>query len=383
MHITHATSTLRFPLGGAEKYALDVARSQRAQGHDVAIVTTVADGSVQDLCSEHEIDLRLVRRWRPYPADEQGPSFVRKAAFHALDLVDHRRVDAEVDTSDVLHVHRFQGFGPGVFRSRARRVVHTVHDYALVDTSATSVRGGMVPADLGRLQRARASWVGASVAKCDAVIFPSERTLRRHQELGFRHRAPVVLPHGWPGSGARPRTRTPLAGDEVTFGFIGKLEPHKGSRILDEAWGRGVPGARLMVAGVGSDSHLFRRSGIHYSGYVSGPELSDFFDRVDVLIVPSLWPENFPLVVAEGLLAGCAFVVTEDASPPLVESNVNGVHVTASASALRQAIESVVAGSQSLLPQYSAASLRLAAALDMATHLERLRTIYGRGGEGC
>jgi glycosyltransferase involved in cell wall biosynthesis len=44
---------------------------------------------------------------------------------------------------------------------------------------------------------------------------------------------------------------------------------------------------------------------VRFRGAFSDPDrVSDIYDQIDLLVVPSLWPENSPLVIHEAFMAG-------------------------------------------------------------------------------
>ena len=86
--------------------------------------------------------------------------------------------------------------------------------------------------------------------------------------------------------------------------MLGALAPHKGLHTLLKAFESAPASWRLHVAGSGPDQDdvvvaATVDSRIRYHGIVDGPGKEAFFDRIDVLAIPSEWEENAPLVAAE------------------------------------------------------------------------------------
>lgn len=130
----------------------------------------------------------------------------------------------------------------------------------------------------------------------------------------------VVIPHG-----IVPIKSFPL-GDiknrPVRFGYIGRIDPLKGLHIMLEA-------AELLPDGSLCELHIFgaarnpwheeyKKNILHKyrgkakvfdHGIIQHDRLSEAFAIIDVLIVPSLLPEAFGLVVAESFSAGRPVVV--------------------------------------------------------------------------
>ncbi|WP_165314260.1 glycosyltransferase [Agromyces protaetiae] len=396
------TGSLLSPLGGAEQYCLALAERQAADGHDVTVVTGWIDEPVRERVAARGIRLEVVPGNRPYPPDRRGGSTLDRVRFHAAELLDSlvpNRVLRRLERGafDVVHVHRFAGFGTAPLRVRSTRVVHTVHDYSLVDTSASLVRDG-VPLEPGLgVQSARASLLARFLPRRLGLVFPSPRTLERHVEWGFpvERFDSAVVPHGWDlgtpddSTAARtletsgPETSVDLetSAAPVRFLFLGKLSDHKGVRLLLDAWGDGVDGATLAVGGDGdlagavADAADASGGTLASLGWLDADARRREFARADVLVFPSLWPENFPLVVAEAILSGIPVVTTDIASPPLVDDGRSGLVVAPNPIDLRWAIDRLTVD-PALRATLSAGAAERSAALDLGAHAAELERRY-------
>jgi glycosyltransferase involved in cell wall biosynthesis len=104
--------------------------------------------------------------------------------------------------------------------------------------------------------------------------------------------------------------RTSVGGTSHRFGFIGRIENNKGIALLLEAASR--LGEKVLVAGSGDDALRVTLEArfpgqADWCGWV---EPGQFFRRIDVLVVPSLWPEPFGRVVAEAAAYGVPVIAT-------------------------------------------------------------------------
>lgn len=125
---------------------------------------------------------------------------------------------------------------------------------------------------------------------------------------------------------AQPLGRAP--GPGVRFGFIGTVVPHKGTHVFVEALERLDPlqqeGAGFHVWGPDDhaadyaadlrrrvDRHAERHGNATWWGRLVRSDLGAALERIDVLVVPSLWYENAPLVILEALAAGRPVVVSD------------------------------------------------------------------------
>jgi glycosyltransferase involved in cell wall biosynthesis len=390
--IAQVVSSMLSPLGGAEQYCLELSRWLQEQGHEVTIITGWISPDVEAQLATEGLGLRVVRSRRPYPPDRKG-SRPAAALFHALDLAGSvitapalRR--ALADGWDQVHVHRVAGWGSALLRSTPAPVVLTVHDYALVDTSTTLLRRGVEAPRPPLVQRIRTAIVSRTVASTH-LIFPSARLRDKHVAWGLRlPERTTVLPHGW-RLGARDRGGfdTPLRGYSTTGGvvflFLGKLLDTKGVGLLLDAWGEGIDSAELWIAGSGPmDAEVEQAAAagrVRKLGWLDETGRRTALAAASALVLPSIWPENFQLAAAEGVLAGLPILSTTIAAPPVIDPEHSGLLVTPDAAALRVGLERLM--DDDLRSRLAAGARERAAELDFEVHGARVLATYGAGFE--
>jgi len=384
VRIVHVIGSLLAPLGGAEQYVRELARGQAESGHDVRIVTGWVSPEVQAELEADGVAVTVVEVRRPYPPDRRGS---RPAAvlFHALDLLDSVRAPRALRASmdaDLIHAHRVAGLGAGFIRSARVPVVLTVHDYSLVDTRSSLLRGGVVAPRAPWLQRQRARVMSRAVRRA-TMVFPNDRLREKHRDWGLEVPAGSrVVPHGWRLSASG--FDTPLRGysTSTVFLFLGKLLPTKGVDLLLEAWGDGIPGAELWIAGAGplepEVAAAAAAGRVRNLGWLDAPARDAALAAADALVLPSTGPEIFLLAAAEGALAGIPVISTTVAAPPAVRDGESGLLVAAEPAALRAAMERVLdPGVHAVL---SAGARAFGEELDFARHLERVLDVYAAAG---
>lgn len=385
MRIAQVVSSMLSPLGGAEQYCLELSRWLREQGHDVTIVTGWISPDVRTQLEAEGFGVRVVPSRRPYPPDRKG-SRPAAAVFHALDLLGSvvtapglRRVLAE--GWDLVHVHRVAGWGSALLRSTPAPVVLTVHDYALVDTSTTLLRRGVEADRPPLVQRLRTAVVSRTVRGVH-LVFPSARLREKHVAWGLRlPEETSVLPHGW-RLGARSGSAARRDGDRVVFLFLGKLLDTKGVGLLLEAWGEGIPGAELWIAGAGPMEDAVDRAAaagrVRKLGWLDETGRQTALAAASALAIPSIWPENFQLAAAEGVLAGLPILSTTIAAPPVVDPGRSGLLVAPDAASIRAGLERLM--DPALRARLAAGARERAAELDFDVHGERVLALYGPVG---
>ena len=381
--ILHLHSTFVAPWGGAEAYLFSLAAAQRARGHDVEIVAAVADGDSIARAAGAGVRVTVRPTWRPYAPDRRGSSPIARALFHGLDLlhavIRPRAYRRAPDDSDLLHVNRFQGVGASMLRARRAPVVHTAHDFCLVDTTSTTLRDGVLPTRLGPAQRLRARIVALSARRATVIVFPSQRTRLRHEELGLGtgHALVRVVPHGWPAPplptaeiGPPPRPR---------FVFLGRLNESKGVDLLLRAWEHMRLDADLVIAGDGPERAAVEAAvsdRLQYVGWVDADAKGALIRSATALVFPSLWPETFGLVIAESLLLGRPVVATPAAAGELIIDGQNGVVSSGvTPAALAEALRRIATDS-ALRETVTCGAALSAADLDFDHHVDRIEAIY-------
>jgi len=384
VRIAQVTGSLLAPLGGAEQYVLELARAQHAAGHDVTIVTGWASPEVVATLGAEGIAVQRVRSRRPHAPNRRG-SRPGALLFHALDLLDSLRTPRALRRAlatgwDVVHVHRIAGIGAGLLRSTPAPVVVTVHDYSLVDTASNLLRRGVVAERAPLLQRLRTRVISRAAERA-LIVFPSEQLRERHRAWGLRvPGSSVVVPHGWRIGGPRGAAAAPAS--PVVFLFVGKLLPTKGVHLLLDAWGDGMPGAELWIAGAGplddAVAAAARAGRVRQLGWLDAAARDTALAAASAMVLPSTGPEIFLLAAAEGALAGLPVLSTTVAAPPAVRDGESGILVAPDAASLR-------AGMQRLLDpaersRLAAGARDLAADLDFDTHLHRVLALYARAG---
>jgi len=123
------------------------------------------------------------------------------------------------------------------------------------------------------------------------------------------------------------KARQRLANEPFTFGYIGTHIPAKGIQHLIQAfslmqgncllriWGRPNQNTASLKA-LAASCVGKQKSNIEWLGeYCNNEILSEVFNKVDCIVVPSIWVENSPLVIHEAL----------QARVPVITANVGGM----------------------------------------------------------
>lgn len=119
----------------------------------------------------------------------------------------------------------------------------------------------------------------------------------------------------------------------IRFGFIGRITEIKGVKVLIEAFNKINQKTELYICGFWNQSikrelaNLIKNQNIYLKDPIfTNQQKKDFFSKIDVLIVPSIWFENCPLVILEAFATKTP-VIASDLPPlrELIEDNKTGL----------------------------------------------------------
>jgi len=200
---------------------------------------------------------------------------------------------------------------------------HVARDYTIVAAAAWNIPGVKVVFTRHLLRPVRPHFFYRRV---DVWIAPTSQILETLAPLAPK--ATKVIPN-WVDLDRFPFRPHPVH-RPFTVGLLGQVAPHKGHDDAIEALRQLDGNVRLFVAGKGEISYekkLEKRAAglrVEFVGFVS---LADFFQKTDVLVVPS-WEEPFGIVLLEAMASGIPVIATNRGGPvDIISSPLEGVLV--------------------------------------------------------
>lgn len=272
--------------------------------------------------------------------------------------------------ADLLHVHHLAR--RGIRLPRVRTVV-TLHDYHLA-----CLRGQLVDAHERVCE-------GPRVLKCSRCVgwFPTHIALRELFVKRLLARARVLSPsadlaHRMEGLGWADGVHVldlPLVDPvdpapepepgKVRFLFLGSLIRTKGIAVLLEAF-EGLDASLDTWGPVADDDFTASLDLRHHRGVFGPEQRQSVLHAADVLVVPSLWHENSPLVVREAVAAGLRVVASDVGGIREIDPDARRVP-PGDVGALRAALEAEIARGR---------GRRSPRGYPMKPHLDALRLHY-------
>ncbi|GAB2615938.1 GDP-mannose-dependent alpha-(1-2)-phosphatidylinositol mannosyltransferase [Paractinoplanes abujensis] len=281
--------------GGVQNHIMDLAEALLGLGHEVSVLAPAEEGA--------ELPPYVVSAGRAVPLPYNGS--VARIAFGPVSTARVRRW-LKAGQFDVLHVHEPMTLSLSLLAVLSARgpVVATFHT-AMTRSRALSAAQGMLQ---------------LVVEKITARIAVSE--LARKVQVEHLGGGAVEIPNGV--AVAKFASAVPLdgwPGPDGTLGFLGRFtEPRKGFDLLRSAYvelARARPGLRLLVAGPGDRSDLYREipvdlhDRVTFLGLVSEADKARMLRSVDVYVAPNTGGESFGMILTEAMAAGTAIAASD------------------------------------------------------------------------
>lgn len=302
-------------VGGAEVLVAQLARDLVAAGHQVAVACLSREATGRE-----EADGVTVYRMGHgpifFPMDWGKKSRVDRALYKVTTQLGLKVLDAlgeaiEDFSPEVVNTHSLAELSPRIWSLAAARkipTVHTLHDFSGLCTNGAMFKDGRACEGQHPKCKVYGALHGIEGRHVDGVIGVGRDILARHLAAGQFSKTDVrrqaVI---WNPVEAPPARPARILGDAPVFGFLGRIEGSKGADLLLEACRLLPPdGWRLKIAGraVDGDAPYQRMAEglpVDFLGFV---DRDSFFEQIDCLIAPPLWPEAFGRTVAEAYLRG-------------------------------------------------------------------------------
>jgi glycosyltransferase involved in cell wall biosynthesis len=341
-------------MGGAELVAFRQARRLQARGHSVSVLAgrMACSGAAGGLSVSDEDGIRV---WRT-----QLASFSADEGFFVSAINEQFPFVLEAERPDLVHAHNLNGLGYPLIalaRGQGLPIVVTLHDHGGYCHRGTALRpddslcrepqecalacqnviqprsmSGSLPL---RLRRDYVAW---ALGQADRLIAPSRNLARAYVAAGVAEAGQVEIISN--GIDLEPFHRVARRNETVlSFTCIAFLGEHKGildllhaaallakDRELVGRWSLTIAGDGHLRPEVEAQIASGRFGGaVTYLGRIGRDRVVSELASTDVVILPSRWPENEPVVLLEAIAAGAAQLATYIGGiPDLVQQGVTG-----------------------------------------------------------
>lgn len=130
---------------------------------------------------------------------------------------------------------------------------------------------------------------------------------------------------------------------EIILGFLSTLLPHKGAHVLLEAFNKAnMENIRIKIYGdyFGEIDYyealkkMVKNNKVEFCGEYKYEDMPDILDEIDVLVVPSIWWENSPLILLRALAHNVPAIVSDlGGMTEIIKDGENGFGFEASSAA--------------------------------------------------
>lgn len=306
-------------IGGAEKSVQLLCEALAGAGHEIAASCTTPQASFEEQVNGIPV-YRIAhgtRFWaEEWPQHGRLARLTRKAMLpFSTDFEAGFDAVLRAFRPQIVHTHSLTDVSTRAWLAAARAgvpIVHTLRDYDLLCANSSLFHDGKVCETRHLRCRVLTAAKRAHHQHVGAVVGVGQGILDTHLQHGYFEQVPQLLRRViWNPAvldAPLPARAAPAADAPLVFGYIGRINVEKGVGTLLRACRRLSGGRpwRLLVAGKSPlpDDPLFRLAEglpVEFLGFVSA---ASFFARIDVQVVPSIWPEPLPRTILEGYAAG-------------------------------------------------------------------------------
>ena len=345
---------------GSEVYTQTLCKGLTNAGHDVCVFTREEnsfrpDGEIRITTDTENSQVPVYLVNNPRDRDRYRNALIDKRCGELLD-------DFQPDVMHIGHLNHLSTSLVFEAKSRNIPVVYTLHDFWLMCPRGQFMQMYSDPDNLwaacdGQEDRKCAtqcyaryfsgapeerqrdidywqSWVSrrmehvkAIAEHIDLFISPSRYLKGRYEkDFGLPVSKSVFLDYGFDLKKLSVRTR--VAQEVFTFGYIGTHIPAKGIHQLIRAFGKLSGDCQLRIWGRerGQDSNALKsivaelpedkKLMVHWMPEYKNVDIAvEVFNHTDVIVTPSIWTENSPLVIHEAL----------QMRVPVITANVGGM----------------------------------------------------------
>jgi len=231
----------------------------------------------------------------------------------------------------------------------------------------------------------RRRWMKRTLAQVDVLIAPTANTARLLAATGLKPAEMSECAFGLEDHALQPLP-VEKRGAVLRVGYVGTFRQSKGVHVLLEAM-RQLPPDNIQLAVYGRPGHFPEYDGrlrelaaglenVAFRGTFPNEKLPEVFAGFDVLVIPSLWHENSPLVLLSAFALKTPVVASRVGSlAELVHHGKNGLLFTmGDAGSLAKQLRMLI-GDPELIERLRAG---MPAVKTMDQNAEEMLAIYGR-----
>jgi len=310
--------------GGAEIILRDLVKGSQILGHEVKVLSFWDKDDKEEVIDGIPVyRAKIPNIYLPYGKIRQP--FLKRRLWHMLDIynpISKKIVIKQIRDfkPDIVSIHNIYGWSCSIWDAVSESgvpAIQVLHDYYLLCPTNMFKNNNVCKRRCLICRLLRLPYKSRS-NKLKAVVGVSNFILNHYLSYGYFQNVPIkkVI---YNSRKLDININKMVDLNYINFGFIGTLAPNKGIEVLLKAYHKiKKPNHRLFVAGSGKkdyEEYLKSKYKDDSIVFMDRVDPKDFFEKVDVTIVPSIWYENFPGVIVESFAFGV----------PVIGSNIGGI----------------------------------------------------------
>jgi len=322
--------------GGAEITLKNLVEGLYDVGHEVKILSFWDKDDKEEVIDGIPVyRAKIPNIYLPYGKMRQP--YLKRMLWHILDIynpISKKIVLKQIRDfkPDIISIHNTQGWSCSIWDAVSESnvpAIQVLHDLYLLCPTNMFKNNVICKEQCLTCKLMRLPYKSKS-NRLKAVVGVSNFILDKYLSYGYFKNVPIkkVIYNSMKPSNFIVKRR--IDSKYINFGFIGTLAPNKGIEVLLREYHKvKKPNYKLFVAGAGKQDYeeylksKYKDDSIIFMGRV---ELEDFFEKIDVTIVPSIWYENLPGVVYESFAFGIPVIGSNIGGiPEMVTDGINGI----------------------------------------------------------
>jgi len=320
--------------GGAEKSVQIIAEELVNFRVEVVVVSIGKYSNIEKINGIKVYYIKLRNLYWPF-IEKTKIKAILNPIWHTIDSLNPLMASdvekiIDLEKPDIVHTNNVQGFSVLVWKEIKNKdipIVHTIRDYYLICPKTTMFHKGVscnsqcFPCRIYSIPRIKFS------DGVNYVVGISKFVVDKHIDLGvFNNAKTAVIPNSYPFKVlSEPTNNAP----KVIYGYMGRIAPEKGIKLLLNTINKWKSNKySLLIAGKGNSEYLnalksyYSCDNTEYLGFVPAEEL---FQKIHVLVVPSIWEEPFGRTIIEAYAHGVPVIASKRGGiPDLVDDGITG-----------------------------------------------------------
>ena len=352
-------------MAGSEVYAYTMSR-ELSKFHDVYVFSRIENPFLED----YKIIKDKGNKLSVFRVNKPGKDYSLSDKYLDEKIDNAYRTILKKVAPDVVHIQHLSHLSTNIVNITKEEfkkpIVFTVHDFWMF-----CIRGQLLTReykickgpDIKRCARCLnylhtnereiteyRKHMGRVLNNIDVFLTPSNMVRDFYIKMGIPASRVIYSPYGFDKTRIHYKKRRYGRRDKITFGFVGRIIPPKGVHVLINAFSsiENKRGSKLKIYGeAGKYKEYLKGIGnenIYFMGGFDNKDIDGVLDDMDVLVVPSIWYENSPLVIQEAFLKGVPVIASDiGGMKELVKNGVDGyLFKMGDANSLKEVMERII-----------------------------------------